>query len=72
MESDRVRNYSEHGSDRIHGRLSAAFIWNKTGLHEFIQSSGTAVHVLVFIPAIAGFVVVASIYMNAQMGSFSF
>lgn len=44
------------------------FIWNKTGLHEFIQSSGTAVHVLVFIPTIAGFVVVASIYMNAQMG----
>lgn len=44
------------------------WIWEKTGFHDFIANGSFGQNVVIFIIAILLFVVVAAIYMNAQMG----
>lgn len=44
------------------------WLWTKTGFRQFIQESGCAVTCAVFAAALCLFVIVASVYMNAQMG----
>lgn len=44
------------------------WIWQKTGVHDFILQAGFATNLVIFIVALLLFVVVAAIYMNAQMG----
>ena len=44
------------------------WIWNNIGLHDLITNGGFAVKLPFFIGALFFFVIVAAIYMNAQMG----
>lgn len=44
------------------------WIWKETGFHDYILSGSFAQNLIIFIAALLLFVVVAAIYMNAQMG----
>jgi len=44
------------------------WIWKNTGFAQFIYDSSLTVRILIFASTLLCFVVVASIYMNAQMG----
>ena len=44
------------------------WIWAKTGFHDFIQNGPFFAVVMIFAVALILFVIVAAIYMNAQMG----
>lgn len=45
------------------------WIWNNTGFTNFVQSSGFSVKLFIFAVTLLLFVIVASIYINAQMGT---